>query len=305
MLLDKKIFPGGGGLIHFLIWPHGMRYQNEILGMIQEEKNSEIRHIVSQEKVSMAKLIRLVYSADKTPQSHLAMKLAYLPLGRQTVLHVFSQFNALDYGMTGIDRFRGPSALNVNTLKWRIRHRFNPKKAGGSHSHNHVVHAADSPSESLRVLASLEDNFPAESANPFEASFLGVRSPRHLEAPNSIRYLFVDPNDLHGKVWEAHRLVTRPIPETPHYRSFQEPDLYENYLAGKVGKEFRDGHSLAKFKSLFDQILNFGLESVPPLIARIDSEGRIVLLDGTHRAACALALGISSIRVAVFEGNQY
>ena len=73
----------------FLIWSHGLKYEKEIIDLINKNSNFIIKYFYKYKISNMNKFISNVYYNDYTPINHLKNKTKYLKSQDSKVLFIF------------------------------------------------------------------------------------------------------------------------------------------------------------------------------------------------------------------------
>jgi len=102
--------------------------------------------------------------------------------------------------------------------------------------------------------------------------------------------------------WQCGDEGTKRLEDSPHAKSAKEiangVDPFKTEYAEKITLSTKKTHGNPdKFATLIES-MRYGWDG-PPIIAGINRRGEIVITDGWHRSAAALALGIETIPVAI------
>ena len=303
MMLNTLSLPGGPGLFHLLVWPHGLQYLDEIIHELELMDGVKVRHVSRTDGVVLKRLVSQVYSLDSVPVRHLAAKLSgLLTRGRRgSVVHVFFSIADPRYVMTGSGDFRHSTSEVIERFKKTVRMKFNPRNHDGEPTHDHVIHCSDNPLQARKLADAVSDGFSPDEPRGFDRRTLGAIVPNHLGSVAGLDFEWVPLTSLRARVWVGKQLKTVELDDTPHYSFLAESALYHDYISQRRGLELTDGHSAARFRALYDSIKTRGLDAQKPILVHQDGAGSMVIVDGTHRAVCAAKLGIERVRVAILK----
>ena len=142
---------------YFLIWGNGLKYQDHIIKIIENDPNFKINYFYRFKTKNIKRLISNVYFNDYTPISHLKNKTKYLnEITNKDVLFIFctnnkpKEIKIRSFNKTHIE------SNSVNKLKNKIRKKFNPK-IKGKITHHHVIHGSDNQDQTEHIIRFLND----------------------------------------------------------------------------------------------------------------------------------------------------
>lgn len=150
------------GLTCFVIWGHGLKYQQAITDLIAQD--FEILTSSTQKISHLKKFIRDMYIEEVMHVGHhIIKKNKHLArCTRQAMLVLARQNNSGEFSCTG----HGPDQRICTTLaehcKQVIRDQYNPKKPSGRRSERHVIHGTDIPYQIEHILNVFELNLLKE-----------------------------------------------------------------------------------------------------------------------------------------------
>ena len=302
-MLNTLSLPGAPGLFHLLVWPHGVQYLDEIIRELELLDGVKVRHVSRTDGVVLKRLLSQVYSLDSVPVRHLAAKLSgLLTRGRRgSVVHVFFSIVDPRYVMTGSGDFRHSTSQVIERFKKTVRMKFNPRNRDGEPTHDHVIHCSDNPLQARKLAEAVADSFSPAEPRAFERKTLGAIVPNHLGPVAGLDFQWVPLTSLRAHVWVGRQLKTVKLDDTPHYSFFTESALYDDYVSQRRGTALTDGHSVSRFRALYESIKTHGLDAQKPILVHQDGVGSMVIVDGTHRAVCAAKLEIERVRVAILK----
>lgn len=286
----------------FLIWGNGIQYTEEIISSIRNENNFIITAILRYKvkfPMRMRTFVNKVYEPDPTPFSHLRKKTKYLLKSPRICIFVLVKNMKPNEMYFGEGNFKILQCKQVKNLKEKIRNNFNPRfknpktqilPLNEGVSHNHCIHASDNEKqvEHLLELFGLPnlDYFKRYNNNEFEI-------PWHLNVSQfKIQNRKLDSLSV--------RLLKRGIvkvSDSPHYQYIlgnKQPYIdyfYNNFYFGTG--PFED-----HFPQKFDYLINsfrLNYTEINGKKCKIIIDNNDVILDGVHRAAICLNLGIEEI----------
>lgn len=270
---------------YFLIWGHGLQFQDQILDRIASEKSFEILRVLRLRLRSVKRLVNTIYSYDYAPFHHLKSKTRYLLHTPREVAFAFIRVADPDPDMFGKGSFRHRESQRIKALKEELRNRYNPRM-NGKRTEDHVVHASDSESQTEHIIRYLGISsgiafFKENEMFPFVPNYITCHG-------GILRKL--DPNNLSCRIAEgqrySYRLKTLPLRESPHFLGLAgDMEVYERYIEAFNGGPLKAYYSVSRFRTLLDSIQS-GVEPDPIII-----NSEMLILDGVHRAAIFLHIG--------------
>lgn len=305
--VDVPFPPGTGNFFHMVVWPHGITFQPDILEALFSSEGLDILHIRTTPAKNLSRLVREVYRHDYAPLEHLAGKLKYLKQAEfkaGQVTHIFFSFHSPQFTLSGDPPFRHLNSPKVNEIKWRIRDTFNPRR-GGKMTHDHVIHVSDNPYQAIHMAKYLGMQVSLNQRNPFTKMFCGLEIPHHISTPKRVLLRTVPISRLRAAVLIDGQKALFPVAETPHFQALTAGRggraIYDEYLLGRRGKEFTDGHHWGSLETLYHLFLGSGESYIRPLLTTELQDGLAQIIDGVHRASASLAAGRKEIPVASLE----
>ncbi len=287
---------------YFLIWGHGLKYKEAIIGMIRSTPNLEIRKIVSHKPLSIRHLVRTVYSYDYAPFRHLKAKTEYLLSTQSEVLFIFVHNTNPKEVMRGNGRFRHKECLRIKALKDAVRDRFNVRK-DDKRTEDHVIHASDNESQTSHMLkylgykngAAYLRNEPSRVLPyPFYLGRLDNFSVRLASSSELLCSILTKKN---GET----EIARVPIDQTPQYACLAgDPDAYRNYLAQFEGGPISGDYSVDR---LLDMSKEFRYLAPPNALSYVLTQpladGKKLILDGVHRSAILVFNKVTTFPIAI------
>lgn len=289
-----------------VVWPHGMPYLPEIIKEIERNDDFTIVKTSLTKKVSMKKLVKVVYGDDYAPIYHLKSKTRYLrALKHRAVAHVFFEVENPDLFLSGDHSFRHFEVEKINNFKEIVRGAFNPRLDNGEISQNHVIHVSDSPRQAIRASRALGIKVDDKYSNDGDGLHLGIRWPDHIAKPLKIRYEMVPIKMLTARILDENgRVQLTTIEKTPHFLSLDSKDesYYEEYMTGKLGVKINDGQSFQRMlKMLRTKQSSIEERSDPIIVLDLDKDLPFEILDGIHRATVSQFAGEFRILAGIIE----
>ncbi|MBQ8465514.1 MAG: hypothetical protein IJ545_05835 [Alphaproteobacteria bacterium] len=269
---------------YILIWGNGLPYKDEILSLIENNKNFEIIKILSYKTEKIDNLVEAVYAYDYAPIEHLKSKIQYLYKTPKEVLFVFIKNLCADEDYLGNGPFRHLESITLKKFKEFIRDKFNERKSD-RRTENHVIHASDNQKQTDYILKflgyknGLKDILHKENI---------VYLPYHISHHNKFRIFSISIDDLYANILyvdENNEIKNKAlsIKNTPHYKTLERgSNDYNNYLKTFTGKCLQDGYSLQKFLDLSHNMI-YPYNNC--FIAVKKENEKYIIQDGVHRAA--------------------
>ena len=262
---------------YFLIWGHGLEYQDEILNIIKSYHKIDILKVHSYKPKNIKNLVKAIYSYDYAPFHHLKAKTKYLLNTPKKVIFIFIKTNYISEIMSGKGAFEHIECPYIVTIKNIIRDKFNPK-INGKRSEDHVIHASDNESQTDYIL-----------------KYLGFTNGIKLFSNNSTAIIKIP---YHIKLHKE--LVS--IENTPHYAGLVENrNVYSNYLDKFFGGLLSDYYSVKKFIQLSKNFKYLEKPYQNSYILTRKEKNKYIILDGVHRAAILRKQGKENITMAVIK----
>jgi hypothetical protein len=289
---------------YFLIWGHGLAYENEIIDEINKVNDFKIIKILYHKPNNLEKFVRDVYSFDYAPLNHLKNKTRYL-LTTPKKICIILLINKLPQEIVaGKGAFRHIESRQIKSVKEAIRNKYNPK-VNGIRSENHVIHASDNESQTHHLLRAIGIK---QGLNHFKKTpniILG--GPHHLPCFSSFSIKSIDTRNLRCNILEGPHnkpfIKLVPVSETPHYHFARgNPDAYTEYLNKYKGNQLTDYYSLTKFTDLCRSVSfsNYLTSSNIILVKEICNQ-TYQILDGVHRTAILYSQKVFFLPVAIMR----
>jgi hypothetical protein len=282
-----------------LIWGHGMKYFQNILSDIRENKDFEILKIQKYKPKSMKIFVKEMYSYDYAPFWHLKSKTKYLLKTPQEVCFIFIKNLNINEDYFGGNSFRHKESLTLKKLKEELRDKYNPYK-NKERTHDHVIHATDSQEQTEHMLNYLGY---AEGVKLFESENNFVDLPYYIKGYNSFEFKEVNIktlfcNVVEGENWNNFKSKTIHVKESPQYRGLSEDmNIYENYIYKYLGGPLHENYNLERYKILYE---NFEYLKEPyqnSFVIAEKLEDKYIILDGLHRASSHIYQGNKKIKI--------
>jgi len=282
---------------YFLIWGHGLKYQNKIIEKLSEDSDFEIELILRHDIANINKFIKQVYCHDYVPYYHLKNKVKYLKKTPKTVMFVFvknnnpQEFWQHGHGIGHIE------SQNVVKYKNIFRDMFNDRK-NDRRTEDHIIHASDNELQTHHMLALLGYKegiyyFTRHKDKPFNvAPFINNFSTYKIHQIG-ISEMVCNTISLSGR----HRQVT--IVNTPQYRFLLgECEEYVQYIEKHKGIRLRSFYNLKSYAGMAKDFDYLDQEFYKNYIIVKRIEEKYIILDGLHRASILVHQGCNKITVA-------
>ena len=278
---------------YFLIWGHGMLFQNEIISIIENVPEFMILKEINYEAKKIDKLVKKVYSYDYAPFHHLKSKTKYLKHTQSRVKFIFIKNNFPIENHYGNGRFFHIECDRIKKTKEKIRNEFNERKHD-RRIEDHVVHASDNESQTDYILKYLGYKLGTKT---FDRNLDKIiNAPHHLKIPNNYSVKKISMDLLLCSIIENDKTKVVPIEESPQFKGGK---YYEDYLLKNNGKHLQDGYSISKFKLLTKQIEYLKDEYSTDYIITKRLNEKFLVLDGLHRAAIQKKNGMEAIKIVI------
>ena len=272
---------------YFLIWGHGIKFQDKIIDLIEKNKNFTIKYFYKYKIKNINKFISNIYFNDYTPINHLKNKTKYLKKTNQEVLFIFVE-NKLpkEFKVKAFNKYHIESQT-INSFKNLIRYKFNPK-IEGKITHDHVIHGSDNHNQTKHIIKFLghrnlnystiyeseQNNFEFQSSYEFKKILFKKIKARILINQPSSKTKLVD------------------IVKTPHFKFLKKKrKQYLKYIKLFRGIGLNKYYSEKKFKNLIKNFKYLKNKFQRNHICAEKVGKNYVITDGLHRASILKHLG--------------
>lgn len=284
-----------------LIWGHGMRYFDEILGEIRRNKNFNIVMIQKHQPKNIKKFVKEIYSYDYAPFWHLKSKTEYLLKFTGEVCFIFVESLNPVEDYFGKGRFRHKELVTLKEFKESLRDKYNPYE-NEERTHNHVIHATDSQEQTNKMLEYLGYK---KGIKLFNNLHTPINMPYYLDGYRNYRFkiLLLDEifcNIASGETQNNFTLKTIKIQQSPQYKGITENmSLYRQYIDKYLGWALYDDYNLEKYSELSNSFEYLAPPHQTSFIIVRKVEGKFVILDGLHRASNCVKQGYKEVKVCL------
>ena len=279
----------------FLIWGHGVKYTKEILSMLRAVNDFRIIIIVRKDVGDIRKFVSDIYACDTARPSHLRDKTRYLLTTPSEVVFILVENRNPQEAYFGKGISRKIQSTLVKDVKEDIRNRFNPRKADGKRTEDHVIHASDYEAQvpyMLGVLGLRPLEYYTRQSHP------EINATYHIEPFEEYHIREVPVDNLRANILG---LGLVPVDQTPHYQYVAgSRHAYESYHGEHWGTMLIEDH----FPEAFDRLLaEFREDYVSPegkksfIVARAKPDGTYQILDGVHRASILRHRGVAKVAI--------
>jgi len=267
----------------FLIWGHGLKYKDQIIELIANEKNFEILIITKYQIKNIKSFIKKVYERDYVPYFHLIGKTKYLMDTPKEVMFIFlKNKNPQEIWKQGHNTGHIESEI-ISRHKNIIRDKFNEKK-NDRKTENHVIHASDNEMQVHHLLKFLGYdkgiyNFDRHKNKPFEVSHF-------VELFEDYKMHEVNMDKLICNTIFEDKIKRVIIEETPQYKFLLgQENEYKSYIEKYQGTKLKSYYNLKKYKNISKdfEYLSKGFENNFVIVKKIDN--KYLVLDGLHRSS--------------------
>ena len=284
----------------FLIWGHGIIYEEKIIDLIEKNKNFKIEYFFRYKTNNIKKLISNVYFNDYTPIYHLKNKTKYLnSIDNKEVLFIFcTNRKPKEIKVKSFNKFHIES-LSVNSLKNSIRRKFNPKKKGKI-SHDHVIHGSDNQNQTEHVIKFLSNrNLDLEKIYSI--------NDHNFNYQKCIKLKKVPIKKIKARILKKNnkKIETKIISldKTPHFSFVKDnKKYYKQYLNKFRGIGLNYYYSIKKFSLLIKNFKYLGKNNENSYIKVKKEKNSYIISDGLHRASI---LKFNKINKVIIEEEIY
>jgi len=278
----------------FIIWGNGTKYIEEILSIIREYPNIEIKKIFKKQNVDIKKFIKKVYELDDYSREHIEEKTKYL-LSCPNELYLIIVFDKDTIYKEKPNKNK--YLYNETLIKWKVRLMFNPRtkvvftdnlltkenleKAAIQKfwipevTHNHVIHCTDREEEIAHIL------------KIFNHDLYKSKDYFLKKTPTNLKVLLVHIGEILINTCVENEI---PVENSPHYKYLMgEKENYRKYIMKYLGTIIKDDHLPGKYDELIKNF-NYGkiINNIPSYIIVRNAKNhknRYVVEDGVHRLA--------------------
>ena len=252
----------------FIVWGNGVQYLNEIMVILRD--HFRIVFIKHHTITDLPKFVDDIYACDSYPLEHLKAKTRYLLQTAPECYIILVENHNVNEQMVGADPYRKPQCLYLQSVKNKIRDKFNTRK-NGRRTENHVIHGTDYVTQVDHILKVF--GLPNKETYLRKTDF-PVYYPWHLPPPKHYSLVPVSAMSLRANIL-GKGLVR--ITETPHYKYLiGRKEEYIEYHQQHVGRALMEDH----FPEAFDELIK--VRKYDPIIIN-----GTTILDGVHRLAIA------------------
>jgi hypothetical protein len=282
-----------------LIWGHGIKYLKDILKDIRENENFEILKIQRHNPKSIKSFVKQMYSYDYAPFWHLKNKTKYLLKSSNEVCFIFIKNLNPNEDYLDEGDFRHKESLSLKKFKEELRDKYNPYE-NLIRSHNHVIHATDSESQTEHMLNYLGYN---EGVSLFEAENNFIDAPYYLKGYFNLLFQEISVDDLYcniieGDSWNKYNTKKVKVEESPQFIGLtRNMNIYKLYVDKFIGGPLQEDYNLDRYKKISSgfEYLKSPYETSFILVEKMND--KYLILDGLHRACSHMKNGNKKIKV--------
>jgi hypothetical protein len=283
----------------FIIWGHGLPKMKDIIEKIGSNENFKILRIERYKPKNMRSFIYKIYSHDYAPYWHLRSKTKYLLKTQREVCFIFLENRSPMIEYYGEGKFRHKECKNIKILKEKIRDRFNPK-IGDERSHDHVVHATDSPEQADQYMRLLGYK---RGVQYFKGNHSFIKIPCYLQEYRKFEVKVIPTKLLlcsvaTGESWSSYSTKICDIRQSPQYKFLTgDEQVYATYVNKFLGGPLKEYYNSLKFKTLFKNFQYLASPHFTSYVITYQKGGSHLILDGLHRATMHLVQGNENIKI--------
>ena len=280
----------------FLIWGHGLKYEKEIINLINKNSNFIIKYFYKYEILNMNKFISNVYFNDYTPINHLKNKTKYLRTKDNKVLFIFIENkNPKEIKVKSFNKSHIESKT-INKFKIQIRNKYNPK-INNKITHDHVIHGSDSQAQTEHIIRFLSNKnldqekiYNQKSFNEVNQSLYNLKN----ISINKIKARILIQKGLNNKI--STKIIN--LNKTPHYYFVKKnKKSYLEYIDKFRGIGLNYEYSEKKFSKLIKNLKYLKGDHSDEYINVDKIKNEYIITDGLHRASILKNKLIKSIIV--------
>ena len=195
--------------------------------------------------------------------------------------------------------FRHKESLSLKQFKEELRDKYNPYE-NLIRSHNHVIHATDSESQTEHMLNYLGYK---EGVSLFLSEHNFINVPYYLKGYSNFLFKEVSTDDLYcniieGESWDKYKIKKVKIEESPQYLGLiTNMDIYKIYVDKYIGGPLQEDYNLDRYKKIYEEFkyLKKPYETSFILVEKIND--KYIVLDGLHRACSHIKNANKKIKV--------
>lgn len=270
----------------FILWAHGIKYLDEVIEKLEQDKDWEILYIKKIENFSPHTFINKIYGCDTYPLEHLESKISYLKKLPAEAVFIFVKCFNPQYIIEGEHPYRTWKSVKMTNFKNYFRRKYNPSQPDGSMSHDHIIHGTDYEKQTDYLLKTIGIG---EGVSIFVQDTI-FKIPHHIPHHDSYRIKLIETSRLYANILkktnEKVTLELAAIKDTPHYMGIKDIKIYRSYFDRFKYTYLCDYYSVPNFIRLQQKDIREILKQAPIIIKSINDTP--VILDGVHRAAVAL-----------------
>jgi hypothetical protein len=278
---------------YFLIWGHGVQFQDEIQCIIEAVPEFEVIKVFNYITENIHHLVRQIYSYDYAPFHHLKSKTEYLKKTLPKVRFIFIKNYYPIENNYGEERFQHIECERVKRTKEVIRNQFNEKK-NNRRTEDHVVHASDNELQTDHILKYLGYKQGVKTFDRNQKKI--IKAPFHLKIPNCYSIEKIRIESLLCSIVENNKIIICPMDESPQFKG---GSIYKVYLQKNNGVFLQDGYSINKFELLKTRLDYLKTGYSTNYIITQKYYNNYLILDGLHRATIQKKNGNKYIKVVI------
>jgi hypothetical protein len=267
-----------------IIWGHGLDNFDKKFHLIEQDTSFGIIAVKKVKIGNMARFVKSVYSYDYAPFRHLREKTKYLSDVKKEAAFIVLHNKSPEEDYEGLGKFRHLESMSLKRLKLKIRSKYNPYFKGVM-SHNHVVHGTDNHTQVMSLLDLA--NFPESiifNHNRSVPWFLNIEQYKCKLVRIENLYCRNLTHDGGTKII--------PLSRSVQYKFLEQNDgTYQAYVSKHIGYGLQSYYSQKKYLNLKSSMKDFYDPSRGNIIVE-QYDNSFVILDGLHRAAILLDLGV-------------
>ena len=282
-----------------IIWGHGLKYFDDILSAIRENKSFEVLRIQKYKPTNIKKFVKEVYSYDYAPFWHLKEKTKYLLNTPKEVCFIFFENLYPDEDYLDVGYFRHKESKTLKKFKEELRDKYNPYK-NNIRTHDHIIHATDSQGQTKSILKYLGFDM---GVNLFIKNNKCINNPYYLKDFHKLNIFNIKCNELYCNVvegvgWDDYKIITKNVYDSPQYISLTGSiEKYESYIKKFLGGPLTEDYNVGRYKRLSKKFkyLDSPYENSYVIVKNV--QGRLVIQDGLHRACNHIKQGYEIITI--------
>jgi hypothetical protein len=282
-----------------IIWGHGLKYFDDILREIRENKSFKVLRIQRYKPKNLKKFVKEVYSYDYAPFWHLKEKTKYLLKTPNEVCFIFFENLHPDEDYLDVGYFRHKESITLKKFKEGLRDKYNPHK-NYQRTHNHVIHATDSQEQTKSILKYLGFDKGLDTFTKYSKC---INNPYYIKNLHKLNIFNINCSELYcnvveGDAWDNYKIITKNVYDSPQYIGLMgDMKTYEAYIDKFLGGPLTEDYNVNRYKRLSKEFKYLESPYATSYVIVKNVQGRLIIQDGLHRACNHIKQGYEKITI--------